>query len=330
MRGGGTRAAELIAAGVPVTVFPVASLKTGLIPQMLAFRRFLKQHRFDVVHSFDVPSAYFSLALARMAGVPVVLSSQRGHRELLTPWRVKAMRLCDRLVHGVVVNCLYLAAHLEQDEGVPARKIHLCYNGLDTTRFHPAGERAELPFPPGSVVIGTICALRPEKNLPLLVEAFAAIAAGQPRARLVIVGGGPERQALEELVRRRGLESKVHFQPSVGDTAPWFRSLDIFVLPSRSEAFSNSIMEAMGCGVPPVVSATGGNTELVGEGRGLLFEPGNAAELISRLEKLQDGALRAQIGQAAARWVAENLPVEKMARTMGGIYSRLLEALKAN
>lgn len=325
MREGGIRCAELANAGVPITVFPVTSLKSGLLPQIAAFRRFLREKRFDVVHCFDVPSAIFSVAIARSAGVPVVLSSTRGHRELLSPGQRRAMRVCDRLVHGIVVNCRFLSDHLTREEKIAPGKIHLCYNGVDTAHFQPAGERASLPFPPGSRVIGTICALRPEKNLTVLIEAFAQLAGRWPEAHLLVVGSGPELPRLQSLARERGVESRIHFQPSVGDTARWFRSLDIFVLPSRSEAFSNSIMEAMACGVVPVVSATGGNTELVADGRGLVFEVGNTAALTAHLQNLLgDEPRRAALSRAAAEWVSSELPLNKMAENMGAIYLSLL------
>jgi glycosyltransferase involved in cell wall biosynthesis len=320
-RAGGFRAEELQRAGVPIHVFPVRSFPRDGPGQALHLWRFLRQGRFAVVHAFDTPGNFLAVPVARAAGVPLVLASQRAHRDLSAGVRRPALRLCDRLAHGVVVNCQYLVKHLEQDEGVRREKIHLCYNGLDTEAFHPEGARAALPFPAGSVVIGVVCALRPEKDLSVLVDAFAQLAPGFPEARLLVVGSGPEREALEARAMGHGVRERVHFEPSVADTAPWLRAIDVFVLPSRSEAFSNSLMEAMACGAAPVASNVGGNPELAAAGRGLLFPVGDAGALAGQLERLlRNSSERGELRQAASAWVRQELNLERLAGRLESIY----------
>jgi glycosyltransferase involved in cell wall biosynthesis len=103
--------------------------------------------------------------------------------------------------------------------------------------------------------------------------------------------------------------------------------MDIFVLPSLSEALSNSLMEAMACGVAPVASTVGGNPELVREGEtGLLFAPKDAAALAAQLRRLVfDQALRRRFGAAAASFIAENMTIEKSSARMASIYEGFLE-----
>ena len=110
--------------------------------------------------------------------------------------------------------------------------------------------------------------------------------AGRQGVKLVMVGSGP---MLAEL--QAGGDADCHFEPAVRNVAPWLRAMDIFVLPSLSEALSNSLMEAMGCGCCPVASDTGGNPELVEDGEtGLLFPVGDAEALAERLARLVDRA----------------------------------------
>jgi len=320
MRPGGIREAELHSAGVPVHVFPCRSFLTGLPAQWWKLGRFLR-HRFEVVHSFDMPSNILAVPAARAAGVPMVLSSQRAHRELAPPWMRPLLRLTDRLSHGVVVYCRFVEDHLAREEGVGRLKIHLIYNGLEGASFQPAGPRAAVPFPPDSLVVGCVCALREEKGLPVLLEAFARLT--DTRARLLIVGSGPLRMPLEEQARRLNITSRIHFEPSVPDTAPWLRAIDIFVLPSRSEAFSNSIMEAMACGAVVVASRVGGNPELVSEdeSRGLLFERDSSEELAAQIGRLaEDPERRAGMAAQAAEWVVRELDVSQMCRRLAGLY----------
>jgi len=146
------------------------------------------------------------------------------------------------------VNCEAMRRHMVDDERMAAARVELCYNGVDTGRFHPA----EAPRPEvvagASLVIGTVCALREEKGLPLLQEAFARIGGQNRNMKLLIVGSGVELPRLEENAARLGIAGASVFVPASRDVADWMRAIDIFVLPSYSEAFSNALLEAMACG----------------------------------------------------------------------------------
>lgn len=131
-----------------------------------------------------------------------------------------------------------------------------------------------------------------------------------------------------ELRRRAaaaGVESSCRFEPASAQVAEWLRAIDIFVLPSRSEALSNSLMEAMACGCAPVASRVGGNPELIAHGEtGLLFEPGDAEELARHLELLAGNRdLRVRLGAAAAVRIRREFSVEQAARRMEQIYASL-------
>jgi glycosyltransferase involved in cell wall biosynthesis len=206
--------------------------------------------------------------------------------------------------------------------------MRLAYNGLDTGAFRPDGNAAELPWRDPCVVIGVACALRPEKGLPTLLDAFARVLPARPEARLLIVGSGPLGPALEKQAQALGLGGACHFQPAVQQVAEWLRAIRIFVLPSLSEALSNSLMEAMGCGCCAVASATGGNPELVTEGEtGLLFPPGDAAALAGCLDRLlRHPEERRRLSEAGSRWIRGGFSVESAARQMGRIYAECLES----
>ena len=128
-----------------------------------------------------------------------------------------------------------------------------------------------------------------------------------------MVGSGP---MLAEL--QAGGDGDCHFEPAVRNVAPWLRAMDIFVLPSLSEALSNSLMEAMGCGCCPVASDTGGNPELVEDGEtGLLFPVGDAAALAERLGRVVDRAeYRRGLAARAERRMREQFTREHAARAM--------------
>ena len=320
---GGFRARELEEAGVPVLELGVQSLVSpSVVTCARRMGRYLGRHGIRVVHAFDVPSDLFAVPVARMYRVPVVLSSQRAHRDLTPGVTRHLLRLTDRVVDAVVVNSRAVARELVAEDGLSPSMIRLAYNGLDTNLFRREGKRADAPWSDGRPVIGVVCALRPEKGLLTLLEAFAKVR----DANLLIVGSGPMLRDLESRVRTLNLGDACRFQPAVSNTAEWMRAINIFVLPSLSEALSNSLLEAMGCGCCPIASDVGGNPELVEHGvTGLLFPSGDAGALAGRLRMvLEDRALRLKLAAAAENRAHTEFAREVAARRMGEIYREFL------
>lgn len=313
----GIRADELRAVGVPIVRFNVRSFaRPHALFEGLRLARYLRRHRFDIVHSFDVPMNVFAVPFAKLAGTPVVLSSQRAHRDLTSRLYRHVLRFTDRLADGVVVNCEAMRAHLLHDERVPAAKLHLCYNGVDTRVFYP-----EEPRERDTLTIGVVCSLRPEKGLPTLLRAFQLLRPLSPGARLLLVGSGPLEADLRQLANDLGIAPNTRFVPTQSNVADWLREIDIFVLPSLSEALSNALMEAMACGCACVASNVGGNTELLGANRGLLFDPGDARHLLQHLQSLAaDAALRRQLRDRALQFVHSNFTREASIARMTAIY----------
>lgn len=325
-RAEGLRYEDLRKAGVPVIHLPISSMKS---PRALSaatqFVRAIVKNEIRVVHAFDA-SGVFGIPLAKALRVPAVLISSLGHRDLLDSKTLRQMKLMDRWADTVVVNCNAMRRHLVEDYAVPDEHIELCYNGVDTSEFYPAAEAKPNPVIDATLVIGTVCVLRPEKSLEVLQEAFAKIWKQGPGIRLLIVGNGPELQKLRDNGVRLGIQSATVFQPAVADVAPLLRAMDIFVSSSRSEAFSNSILEAMACGCCVVGSRVGGTPELVeDETRGLLFTPGNADELADKLARVvEDAPARKRMGCAASAFARERLNMRICVARNMEIYTSVL------
>jgi glycosyltransferase involved in cell wall biosynthesis len=322
---GGIRQDELRAAGIPVLHLPVgALLSAGGLAAALRLGRYIRHHAIQVLHAYD-PTATLGVPVARGLNLPAILSSQLSYRDIMD-WKTRfLMRLTDRIVDAVLVNCEAMRRHMVEEEGVPARRVELCYNGVDTGQFYPAEAPKPEVLSGASLVIGTVCALRPEKGLLVLQEAFAA--ARKPAgARLLIVGSGEELPRLESHAGELGIADASVFIPATPEVPRWLRAIDIFVLPSLSEAFSNSLLEAMACGCAAIGSRVGGTPELIGEEeRGLLFTCGDASELARKLSVLMEReGLRRELAARAARFVRENLTIEIAARRTAEIYEKLL------
>jgi glycosyltransferase involved in cell wall biosynthesis len=323
----GIRADELRRQGIPILRLPVTSFKK---PSALAGARqlisYLRKHKIRLVHTFDYPLNCFGVPLARAARVPVVLSSQRADRRLTPRPYLNMLRLTDRLVSGIVVNSEAVRSEMISTERIAPSLLHLCYNGIDTAAFHSERRERLAALNIASLVIGVVCVLRPEKDVVTLIEAFAPVAAQNPSLRLAIVGSGPELARLETLAQQVSVLHQCVFQPAVSDVASWLKSIDIFVLPSVSEALSNSLMEAMACGCACIASRTGGNPELIrDEETGLLFEPGNCQDLANKLNRLlNDTDLRWRLSQAGSRVIPDGFSLSASVKRMQEIYTGCL------
>jgi glycosyltransferase involved in cell wall biosynthesis len=319
---------EVDALSFPALHLPVTSFKSwSVLRHARDLFRYIRRHRIVLTHSWDYPTNIFAFPVARAARVKVVLTSQRADRALVPqPFRTLS-RIMDHLVDGIVVDSQFLVNHMIHDEKAPPSRVHRCWNGIDIDRFCTAPGPRPPVLEPAELVVGVVCLLRPEKNVQLLIRAFAKLQDVRPGLKLVVVGSGPERASLLSL--RAGLaldESCCLFEPATKDVPYWLRAIDIFVLPSRSEAFANSLIEAMAAGCCVLAASIDGNLELIEHGRtGLLFRSDDVESLAAELKTaIQDEPLRKRLGDNASRFVRERFSWASSARNMGEIYAELL------
>lgn len=299
--------------GVPVVRLPAMDLPVvSSLPIGFPTRRLLnglQQFQPDVVHlasPFVVGAR--GLAAARKLDVPTVAVYQTDVAGFAASYGLgltarAAWRWTRRLHCGAdrTLAPSSWAAEALRDHGVP--RVHRWGRGVDTTRFSPQHRdeqwRTELA-PNGELLIGYVGRLAPEKH----IERLAALN-DMPGVRVVVVGDGPQRQALGE-----ALPGAAFLGLRTGDElARIYASLDVFAHTGPYETFCQSVQEAMASGVPAIAPDAGGPRDLVHHGRtGYLLPPhdaeAHAAELRDAVERLRDGALRARFGAAARSAVA--------------------------
>lgn len=323
IRPNGIRRAELDAAHVPIVQLPITSLiSSSYLGGARILGRYIREHDIHLIHTFDAAMDMVAVPIAWFYRVPVVVKSHLGFRDDYPTRLGFLFPMTDRMTDAFVVNSRAVQADLVS-HGVPARRTHLCYNGVDTSIFRPSGEPRDHD---GEIVIGTICALRPEKRLDWLVEAFARVQKQAPNLRLLIVGNGAVREALERQVAELGIGGVTRFEPATQDVPTWLQRIDVFALTSETESFPNALLEAMACGRCVVASNVGGVAEMVDEGKnGLLFEVGNVEQLAAKLAvAAQDSALRRTLGEEAARTAVERFSIERNVRCIESLYETLL------
>jgi glycosyltransferase involved in cell wall biosynthesis len=303
-------------AAASVAEFPIRTFKTpAVLGPLRAFAQWCRAREILVVHTTELYSNIFGLPGAALAGVPVRIASRREINANKTIGQIAIQRAAYLCAHKVVANSRAAARRLRA-ERVPLRKIAVVPNGLDVSAFRARQGRARLR----KVVV--VANLRPEKGHDILIDAAPEVLRRFPDAQFEIVGGGPKLTALIARARGRGVLHAFTFLGHREDVVGRLEAGDIFVLPSRSEAFPNAVMEAMASGLPIVASEIGGIRELVeNEEAGLLVPVENApavAEQICRL--MGDPPLAERLGATARARAASRYSFDRMVAAFESIY----------
>jgi glycosyltransferase involved in cell wall biosynthesis len=323
LESGGVLADDLRADGYRVTLVPAPGFQANVrAPALEAWFRALQP---DAVH---VHSGVWLKAAraARRAGVRSVVHTLHGLLDY-EPWYGPALkRWAARYTDRIVSVSEPLRDYLIHDVRVDQAKVSVILNGVNTRRFRPGPRsgavRQPLELREGRLVIGTVARLDPVKNHLLLLEAFALVHATMPQASLVIVGDGPLREALLSRVRELGLDGDVHFFGIARDVAPIYRDFDEFVLSSRAEGTSMSVLEAMASGVSVVATAVGGTPDLLAHGDcGMLVPSEDVGALAAAMtETLQDADRRRRLAGAAREHVIRRYSEDAMLRAYEALY----------
>jgi sugar transferase (PEP-CTERM/EpsH1 system associated) len=305
--------------------------------------RLLRELQPTVVHTRNL-GALEMVVPSMWAGVPVRVHGEHGWDVGDPDGRSLKCRLIRRVyrpfVHRYVALSRQLQRYLVEGVGVSAARIEQIYNGVDTQRFRPASQGrmpiTGAPFTDPSLwLVGTVGRLQAIKDPLLLGRAFVRALELQPEAarrmRLVLAGEGPLRQALQQLLADSGHETLTWMAGERHDVPDVMRGLDAFVLPSRAEGISNTILEAMATGLPIVATDVGGNSELLDDGVSGRLVPADDIDALARamLDDLRN-PLRARQRGAVARDVAQRrFSLDQMVSAYGDLYERLLTTAAA-
>ena len=291
-----------------------------------------------IVHSRN-KSGLDALLPARLAGVPHCVHGEHGwdvhDLDGLSRKEQVLRKLHAPLVERYVTVSRSLRDYLVERVGIRPERITTICNGVDTDKFQPAPRKPLALLPAslqddGLVVIGAVGRLQPVKDQQTLLRAFGELVAeggqGTASARLLMVGNGPLREALERQARELGIAHLTTFAGDRTDVAQLLQCMDVFALPSLAEGISNTILEAMATGLPVLATRVGGNVELVQDGgNGALFEAGDVAALKRLLAGyLADPSLRRRHGERSRQLAVENFSLKAMVDGYRGAYERLM------
>jgi sugar transferase (PEP-CTERM/EpsH1 system associated) len=302
--------------------------------QIFSLLDVIRTYKPDIVHSRNwgtiesVPAAWF-------ARVPGVIHSEHGYEVETLNKLPRRRRIFRRAVYGLADVIFTVSGELREFHArqawISPGGIRVIANGVDTEILAPKPHmkrllREKLQVPIERFVIGSLGRLVPIKDHLSMLKAAEILHQRGSDIHVLLVGSGPELQRHESYVKESGfLSGRVTFLAATENVVEALNAMDVFVLPSLSEGMSNTLLEAMACGLPVVATRVGGNPEVVEENcSGLLFAPGNVAELsdcVSRLSK--DHNLCSEFGEAARNRILSRFSLGRMVENYSQLYLEL-------
>jgi sugar transferase (PEP-CTERM/EpsH1 system associated) len=284
--------AERLARPVQICTLQKGDKRAYLLPFKIA--KIIRKMNPDIVHTRNW-GAIDGIVAARLAGVRSVIHGEHG-REATDPTggnsrRRRIRKALRPLVKHFVAVSEELKTWLIEDVGISKEKITRIMNGVNTERFVPVQDKmlakVRLGLDSGSLIIGTVGRLDPVKDYETLLRACARVIAqcgtriGEVSSiKVLIIGSGPLEDKLRCSAKELGIEETVLFLGERNNVPEILQAMDVFVLPSVTEGISNTILEAMACGLPVVATKVGGNSELINDNiTGFLFPVGNDEKL---------------------------------------------------
>lgn len=325
--------------GWDISEYPLSSFMSfNACRQMLRLARELRARRSQVMHSYNFYANVFSIPAARLAGVPCIVASIRDMGVYLTPMQRRVQRWVCSFADRVLVNAHAIRDWLIED-GYAPEKIRVIRNGaripvIDAPEAR-SRVRSELGIPTSGKVAMMVSRLNPKKGVEQFIDAVPNVLARIPDAWFVIVGDavltseGQERAYMHGLAQRTrelGVQGRILFTGMRRDVPHLLAAADVSILPSHSEGFPNTVIEAMASGLPVVASSVGGIPELIQHGRtGLLVPPGDVTALAeSMVTVLSNSFLSRRLGEAARLHIRSRFSFEKMCCETIALYRNVL------
>jgi glycosyltransferase involved in cell wall biosynthesis len=295
---------------------------------------FLRRQQIDIVHAHKFGSNVWGTLLGRLSGVPIVIAHEQSWASARYSAGGPRLRsFLDREVVARHADVFFAVSQADRRrmidlEGVPAERVRVLPNAIPAPIPTGHDVRRELAIPPTAPVVGTVCQLRPEKGLDLLVTAASELVPRYPELRILIAGDGVEEGALRALVGRYGLGANVLLLGTRTDIPDVVAAFDIGVCCSHFEGTPLSVMEYMAAGKPVVASDVGGLPELIQHGvHGLLVEPGSPPALADALANLLDEPQRrATLGSQAQERQTREFDLDHAVRRIENLYEELFRA----
>jgi len=317
--------------GVTVTEFPIKRIY-GF--QAVRYGKklidFIKEEKIKIVQSFHLLPDLFVPIIAKIADVPIIISSRRDLGFNKKKYHLFLQRRINVLVNKIMVNSDAVKNTVINNENVSSSKIEKIYNGIDIVNNKNVSSikvlKKKLNIKRSDFIVGMLAHHRPVKGGIYFIDACKRVLIQAPNTKFLIVGGGVTIEKLKEKVKSLDINEQVIFTGPVLDGTDYLSMMDVSVNSSLSEGFSNTILESMASGIPVVATNVGGNPEAIIDGKtGFLAPPANASAIADAVVRiLTDKTLAKSMGLCAKKHVEENFSMEKMMARIEVFYNSLM------
>jgi glycosyltransferase involved in cell wall biosynthesis len=315
------------ASGFPVSTLPCRSRWD---PRTLfSLLRLAREEQVDLIHSHDYKSYFYGLIVAMLLRRPIVATL---HGWILATRALRSYQKIEWLLLRRFDAIVTVSPSMndEIDRHGLSRKLVTIINGIDTDRFapqHPGTGRSHWGIANSDFVFGVIARLSIEKGHRVLLEAFARVARDDTRARLLIVGDGPDRQHLVDLTHRLGVDSRVLFTGTQTRIERLLHDVDCYVSPSLTEGMPMVVLEAMASGLPIVATDVGSLRQLLVPDAGVLVPPDDAEALARAMAgMLCDKYDVPRMRREARRRAVQLYGVDRQVEAYRDLYRRVVES----
>ena len=298
---------------------------------LLSLRQLVRSENVSLIHSHLLGSNVYGALLAMICRIPMIATFHgavdvaSGERLLRTKFSIIGLG-----ASAIVCVSSRLQEELSERSPFPARKLRLIYNGVDPEQFKapPAGNlKEELGLPDKARLVVSIGNIRPAKGYEYLIEAACEVAQTDPDTHFVVVGHQKKAlfDQLQAQIAQSPIKPNIHFLGFREDVGNILKQADIFLLPSVSEGFSISTVEAMMAGVPVIATRSGGPEEILeNEQTGLLIPPADASAIVAALKRMTDTELMGKITTNAGQVALARFSLDAMQDHYRELYTGLL------
>jgi glycosyltransferase involved in cell wall biosynthesis len=296
-------------------------------------RKLIREEGVSIVHTFFETSDIWGGIVAKLSGCRALVSSRRDMGILRSPKHKLAYRLIEPLFDRVVAVSDEVRSFCIGEDRSRGEKVITVYNGIDLSKIDATGSctdiRHRLNVKPSALLVISVGHIREVKGMHTLVEAAGRVCRECPEAVFVVVGDSSDKRYYAELLQSvvsMNLEDKVRFLGPSEDVISFLKASDVFCLLSRSEGFSNAILEAMSCCLPVVTTRVGGNPEAVEDKlNGFLLELGDSQAAARRIiELLRNERERQRMGRAGRAIIERKFTDITMIQKLTDVYEGLL------
>jgi L-malate glycosyltransferase len=309
----------------PVVRLSIANFhQPSLAVKLWRFVRFLRRKKVDVLQLHFRDSTYFGMIAGKLAGVPRIVLTRRNTGHWLRPLDRFLLRLCQRFSHATLANCEACRKAVIVQERARPDRVHVLFNGIDFARFADIS-----PYEPklngAPRRVGVVANLRPVKGIDVFVRSAAMVAETFPNVSFQIAGKG-DPAPYRKLAGECGVSDRIEFLGPIEEVPGFLARLDVAVLPSRTEGFSNAILEYMAASRPIVATDVGGNRELIeNEKQGLLVASENPLALAdAQLRLLNNPELCESFSRAVREKTVAHYSAAAIARQYEDFYRQLM------